>query len=160
MKQRKKEEENECGKKYSGHEKKKSCPVTLSRPVTSVTHDNLSRSQSLHFALHQSEAFLQPLFRLTPCYPGWVFSCLLPRPMLPCSDRDTILVLHHRVDNNIYSMVTLTNPRKSSYLVRSVLWRYDANNGSALTLHLVWLTYFSFSYRKTNTWSKAVNRPL
>ena len=23
------EEENQCGKKYSGHEKKKSCPVTL-----------------------------------------------------------------------------------------------------------------------------------
>ena len=35
--------------KYSGHEKKKSCPVTLSCPVTSVTHDSLSRS--LHEAI-------------------------------------------------------------------------------------------------------------
>ena len=27
------ENESECGRKYSGHEKKKSCPVTLSCPV-------------------------------------------------------------------------------------------------------------------------------
>ena len=32
-------EEQELSKSYSGHEKTKSCPVTLSCPVTSVTHE-------------------------------------------------------------------------------------------------------------------------
>ena len=45
-------EENKCGKKYRGHERKKSCPVTLFI-VTSVTHDSPSRSPSLRGCVYK-----------------------------------------------------------------------------------------------------------
>ena len=48
-------------------------------------------------ACSQSQAFPQQLFRLTPCNPEWVFRVSYRYQcysVLPCSDRDTILVLH------------------------------------------------------------------